>query len=325
MTGWGVVATGGIADVVTSDMLLVPDVEVRAVSSRDTARAADFARKHGIARSYGDYRELLADPSVDVVYVATPHSSHFEVARDALLAGKAVLCEKPLTVHLEDTEELVALARRQGVFLMEAMWTRFNPLVRRLRRLVGDGAIGTVRSVQADFGAVFPGELTHRLWDPALGGGSLLDVGIYPVSFAQMLLGEPESIVAHGSLHNTVDAEAALLLRYPDGAFAQLSSSLVGHYPITATVVGTAGRIELPPAFFRANELVLTVLGAEAERETLTFQGHGYEYQIAEVHALVSAGKTESPEMTLDETLAVARTLGTALGLLGVTYPKTVR
>jgi predicted dehydrogenase len=318
--GWGVVATGGIADVVTSDMRRADGTEVRAVSSRDIRRAAEFAARHEIAKSYGDYRELIADPAVDVVYVATPHSSHYAVTREALLAGKAVLCEKPLTVSLAAAEELVALARQQGVFLMEAMWTRFNPLVRRMRQLIKDGAIGQIRSVQADFGGLFPEDLTHRVWDPAAGGGSLLDVGIYPVSLAHMLLGEPAGIVTHGLVRNGVDAEAALLLKYPDGVFAQLSSSLIGDYPVQATIVGTKGRIELLPEFFKVSEMV--VLG---ERESISLDGNGYTYEIAEVNERILAGDTESPEMPLDDTLAVMRTLTTALEQLGVNYPNTVR
>lgn len=315
------VATGGIADVVTSDMKLVPDVEVRAVSSRDSSKAAAFAARHGIPSSYGDYHDLLLDPTVDVVYVATPHSSHHVVARNALLAGKAVLCEKPLTVSLRDAEDLVDVARKQGVFLMEAMWTRFNPLIRLLRKLVADGAIGSIRSVHADFGEPFPHNPAHRLWDPAAGGGSLLDLGVYPVSFTQMLLGEPESIATHGTLIDGVDAEAALLLRYPNGVSAHLSSSLVGNYPIAATVVGTQGRIEIPPLFYRPTELVVIRPDAQPDTHTLELQGFGYHYQVAEVNERVAAGDRESPEMRLDETLAVMRTLTKALDQLGVSYP----
>lgn len=321
MTRWGVVATGRIADVVTSDMALVPDAEVLAVSSRSTPKAEEFARKHGIPRFYGDYHDMLADPDIDVVYVATPHSSHYVVARNALLAGKAVLCEKPITVSLKDAEKLVELARRQHVFLMEAMWTRFNPLVKRVRDLVADGAIGTVRSVHADFGEPFPHDPAHRSWDPAAGGGSLLDLGVYPVSFAHMLLGEPTSVATQGTLIDGVDAEAALLLRYRRGAFAQLSSSLVGCYPIAATVVGTAGRIEIPPVFYRPTEFTVVRPGQPAEKHTLELVGHGYQYQIAEVVRCLRAGETESPGMPLDDTLAVMRTLAEALDQLGVSYP----
>jgi predicted dehydrogenase len=322
--GWGVVATGGIADVVTSDMRLVSGTAVRAVSSRDVHRASEFASRHEIPKAYGDYRELIADPSVDVVYVATPHSSHYSVAREALLAGKAVLCEKPLTVSLAAASELVAVARERGVFLMEAMWTRFNPLVRKLRQLVKDGSIGQVRSVHADFGGLFPSDLTHRVWDPAAGGGSLLDVGIYPVSLAHMLLGAPTDIVTHGLVRNGVDASAALLLRYPDGVFAQLSSSLIGDYPVQATIVGTKGRIELLPEFFRVTSMVVTH-GTSQRVEEADLHGHGYTYQIAEVNERILAGDKESPEMPLDDTLAVMRTLTTALDQIGVIYPDTVR
>jgi predicted dehydrogenase len=316
--GWGVVATGGIANVVTSDMLLVDDTEVRAVASRDIGRAQEFAAKYGIAKPYGDYRELIADPGVDVVYIASPHSGHYDVAKEALLAGKAVLCEKPITVTLAAAEELVAVARDRGVFLMEAMWTRFNPLVRKLRGLVADGAIGEVRTVQADLGAVFP-------TDPMLGGGSLLDVGIYPVAFTQMLLGEPAEIVTHGLVRNEVDAHASLLLRYPDGVSALLFSSIVASCPSKATVVGTKGRIELGAPFFATREMVLTVEGSDPVVEKNDLWGNGYTYQIAEVNERVRNGDKESPEVTLDDTLAVARILSTALAQLGVSYPDTVR
>jgi hypothetical protein len=154
--GWGVVATGGIANVVTSDMLLVDDTEVRAVASRDLGRAQGFAAKYGIPKPYGDYRELIADPDVDVVYIASPHSGHYDVAKEALLAGKAVLCEKPITVTLAAAEELVTIARDRGVFLMEAMWTRFNPLVRKLRRLVADGWSARSGLSRPTWGALFP-------------------------------------------------------------------------------------------------------------------------------------------------------------------------
>lgn len=302
-------------------MKLVPGTDVRAVSSRDSTKAAAFAKRHGIPKSYGDYHDLLADPDVDVVYVATPHSSHHVVARNALLAGKAVLCEKPLTISLKDTEDLVELARKRGVFLMEAMWTRFNPLIRKLRQLVADGVIGTVRSVHADFGEPFPHNPAHRLWDPAAGGGSLLDLGVYPVAFAQMLLGEPESLAVHGTLIDGVDAEAALLSRYANGAFAQLSSSLVGTYPNGATIVGTQGRIEIPPPFYRPTVLNVVHPDATVDTHTLELEGFGYHYQIAEVNERVAAGDTESPQMPLDDTLAVMRTLCEALDQLGVSYP----
>jgi predicted dehydrogenase len=316
MVRWGVIATGGIADVVTSDLLRVPGAEVVAVSSRALPRAQEFAAKHGIPRAYGSYDDLLADPDVDVVYVATPHAQHHEVARAALLAGKHVLCEKAFTLTLEDAQDLVGLARDRGLFLMEAMWTRFNPLIRRLKTLVAEGAIGELRAVHADFGFTAGYDPEHRLWNPALGGGALLDLGVYVVSFAHMLLGVPESVTVHGSLAPTgVDADAALLLGYSDGAHALLTCSLTSTPETRAVVIGTKGRIEVPEPFY--NPAAIVVNGVEERAE---LDGVGYTYQLREVTERITAGDLESPEMQLDDTLAVMRTVTIALNGLGVTY-----
>jgi len=313
---WGVVAPGGIADVVTSDLLRVRGAEVLAVSSRAHERAKQFAEKHGIPRAYGGTEDLLADPDVDVVYVATPHAQHHAVTKAALLAGKHVLCEKAFTLTLADAQELVDLARERNLFLMEAMWTRFNPLIRRVKALIAEGAIGDVRAVHADFGFTASYDPEHRLWNPALGGGALLDLGVYPVSFAHMVLGEPESITVHGSLAPSgVDADAALLLAYEGGAHALLTCSLISTPGVTAAIVGSGGRIEIPEPFY--NPAAIVVNGVEERAE---LEGYGYTPQLTEVTQRVAAGYTESPEMTLDDTLAVMRTLTTALGALGVNY-----
>ncbi|MET1071122.1 MAG: Gfo/Idh/MocA family oxidoreductase [Umezawaea sp.] len=315
---WGVVAPGGIADVVTSDLVRVRGAEVVAVSSRALPRAQAFAAKHGIPRAYGATADLLADPEVDVVYVATPHAQHHEVVREALLAGKHVLCEKPFTLTAADARELADLAKERGLFLMEAMWTRFNPLVRRIRELIAEGAIGDVRAVHADFGFTADYDPEHRLWNPALGGGALMDLGVYPVSFAHMVLGEPESVTVHGSLAPTgVDADAALLLAYPGGAHALLTCSLISTPEVRATIVGSGGRIEVPEPFF--NPAAIVVNGVEERAE---LDGNGYTPQLAEVTQRISNGYTESPEMPLDDTVAVLRTLTTALAALGVDYAK---
>ncbi|RIQ17215.1 Gfo/Idh/MocA family protein, partial [Jiangella rhizosphaerae] len=196
--GWGVVATGAIARNIAGDLRLLEHTRLAAVSSRRLDRAEAFAAEFGVDRAYDDVRALVDDPAVDVVYVATPHAQHAPVVEAALDAGKAVLCEKAFTMSLADTTRLTELARERGVFCMEDMWTRFNPLIVQLRQLVADGAIGDVRAVTADLGFVAPPDRTHRLWDPALGGGVLLDVGIYPVAFAQMLLGAPSALTVTG-------------------------------------------------------------------------------------------------------------------------------
>ncbi|MGW0522162.1 Gfo/Idh/MocA family protein [Crossiella sp. NPDC003009] len=319
---WGVVATGGIAGAVTSDLLLVPGIEVHAVSSRALAKAEEFAGRFGIPRAYGDYHELLADPDVDVVYVATPHSQHHEVASAALRAGKNVLCEKAFTITVAQAEELVALAESRGLFLMEAMWTRFIPLVRKLRALLADEAIGEIRLVRADFGFRAPYDPGHRLWSPALGGGALLDLGVYPVSFAHMVLGVPSELHVHGSRAATgVDAEAALLLGYPDGAQALLSTSLLAGTGVTAEVVGTTGRIEVASPFYAPTAMTLHRNGAEPETFRHELWGNGYTYQAREVVEQIAAGEVESPEMAWADSVNVMRTLCAALGRMGVAHP----
>jgi predicted dehydrogenase len=314
---WGVVATGGIAAVVTGDLQRLPDAEVLAVSSRDIRRAESFAAAHGIPRAYGDYPSLLDDPDVDVVYVATPHSQHHEVSKAALVAGKHVLCEKPIALEVGHAEELADLARRRGLFLLEGMWTRFNPLIRTLRRLVGEGVIGEVRSVRADFGFAQPYDPEHRLWNPALGGGALYDLGVYPVAFAHMLLGAPESVTAHGRLAaNGVDADAGLMLRYPGGAHALLGCSLISPLAVAASVVGTKGRIELPEMFYRPTVMTAHI-GDESETYGIDLDGEGFTYQLTAVMDGIRAGAVESPEMRHDDTIAVLRTLVSAVDGLG--------
>ncbi|WP_158848451.1 Gfo/Idh/MocA family protein [Saccharothrix deserti] len=312
---WGVVATGWIADVVTGDLRLLPDVEVLAVSSRALPKAEAFAAKHEIPRAYGDYTDLLADPDVDVVYVATPHAQHHAVTRAALEAGKHVLCEKPATLTLPDLQDVVDLARERGLFFMEAIWTRFNPLIVRLGELIAAGEIGDVRSIHADFGFTLDHDPAHRLWSKALGGGALFDLGIYPVSFAHLLLGEPATVAAHGSMVEGVDAEIGMLLGYSDGAHALLGASLVSPLRSGAVVYGTRGLVELPEALFNPSRIVVN--GVEHRHEQ---EGAGYVPQLREVVNRVRAGETESPSMRHAESLAILRTMTRAAEQVGLTY-----
>ncbi|WP_405897486.1 Gfo/Idh/MocA family oxidoreductase [Streptomyces sp. NBC_00727] len=322
---WGVLATGGIAATFTADLQAMPGAEVVAVASRSDASARAFAERFGIPRAYGDWAGLVADDEVDVVYVATPHSAHREAAALALAAGKHVLCEKAFTLNEREARELVTLARDRGVFLMEAMWTYCNPVIRRLTELVRDGAIGEIRTVQADFG--FAGDLGpgHRLRDPRLGGGALLDLGVYPVSFAQLLLGEPDRVRADALLSpEGVDLNTGMLLGWDSGATALLSCSIVGHHPTAATVIGTGGRIDIPHSFFHPQGFVLHRAGAEPEEITSGPgpQGlSGMQYEAAEVMRAVLAGETESPLVPLEGSLAVMRTLDAVRDRIGVRYP----
>jgi predicted dehydrogenase len=309
---WGILGTGGIAATFTEDLLRMPDQQVAAVGSRSTESAAAFAERYGIPHAYGDYAELAADGSLDVIYVATPHSGHHAAALLCLRAGRAVLCEKAFTVTAAEAEELVATARARNLFLMEAMWTRFSPGIVRLRELVAEGVIGEVRSVTADFSFSFPYDPTHRLFDPDLGGGALLDLGVYPVSFAWMLLGEPATVHAVAGLApNGVDANTGILFGYQNGAVALLHCSLEAEGPVAATVLGTKGRIDVHAPFFRPPALTVRPSGGEPWTYSVELDGHGYTYQAAEVAARLRAGELESPVMPLDETVAIMRTLDT--------------
>lgn len=322
---WGILATGGIAASFTADLLDLPDAEVVAVASRKEASAKAFAERFGIERAYGDWAALAADEDVDVVYVATPHAAHREAAGLCLEAGRAVLCEKAFALNAREAAELVTLARSRGVFLMEAMWMYCNPLVRRLKALVDDGAIGEVRTVQADFGLAGPFPPAHRLRDPAQGGGALLDLGVYPVSFAQLLLGEPAAVTASAQLSEEgVDLQTGMLLSWDDGAHALLHCALNAGTGVTASVTGSAGRIDVPGGFFCPERFVLHRDGRDPE-EFLAKPEDGphdsMRHEAIEVMRRIRAGDTESPLVPLEGSLAVMRTLDTVRERVGVRYP----
>ncbi|MEU3794197.1 Gfo/Idh/MocA family protein [Streptomyces fructofermentans] len=326
---WGVLATGGIAAAFTADLVDLPDAEVVAVASRTEASAGAFAERFGIPRAYGDWETLAADEDVDVVYVATPHAAHRAAAGLCLEAGRNVLCEKAFTLNAREARELVDLAARHGSFLMEAMWMYCNPLVRRLKGLVDDGAIGEVRTVQADFGLAGPFPPTHRLRDPAQGGGALLDLGVYPVSFAHLLLGEPSDVMARAVLsEESVDLQTGMLLSWESGALASLHCSLVGGTSVSASVTGSLGRIDIPGGFFHPDRFVLHRDGRDPEEFTADPADGprtSLKHEALEVMRCLRAGERESPLVPLDGTLAVMRTLDTVRDRIGVHYPNEQR
>ncbi|GAA4048560.1 Gfo/Idh/MocA family oxidoreductase [Streptomyces shaanxiensis] len=322
---WGILATGGIAAAFTADLVDLPDAEVVAVASRSQASADAFAERFGIARAYGDWNALAQDGDIDVVYVATPHSAHRAAAGLCLEAGHNVLCEKAFTLNAREAEELVALAEARGSFLMEAMWMYCNPLIRRLKALVDDGAIGEVRHVQADFGLAGPFPPAHRLRDPAQGGGALLDLGVYPVSFAQLLLGEPSDVTARATLSaEGVDLQTGALLSWDSGALASVHCSIVGGTATSASVTGSGGRIDVPNGFFFPDRFVLHRDGRDPEEFTADPADgprNSLRHEAAEVMRALRAGETESPLVPLDGTLAVMRTLDAIRDRVGVRYP----
>jgi predicted dehydrogenase len=317
---WGILSTGGIADSFASDLRFVPDAEAAAVGSRTLASASAFAQRHGIARAHGSWQELADDPEVDVIYVATPHQAHHEAALTCLRAGKAVLCEKPFTLDLASSEELVETARTAGLFLMEAMWTRCFPAVHRIAALIADGAIGRVTAIHADFGISGRFEPTHRLRAPELGGGALLDLGVYPITFAHMYLGAPSSVSAwaHFGPEGT-DENTAVVLGYESGAVAALTCSIIGDSPRRAIITGTQGRIEVPRDFFRPSGFELWRRDT-VERFDDPFEGLGYHFEATEVQNCLTAGRLESDVVPLSETLSVMSTLDAARAKIGLSY-----
>ncbi|WP_329133734.1 Gfo/Idh/MocA family protein [Streptomyces sp. NBC_00670] len=322
---WGILATGGIAAAFTADLVDLPDAEVVAVASRSTESAKAFADRFGIGRAYGDWESLARDEDVDVIYVATPHAAHRAAAGLCLEAGRNVLCEKAFTLNLREAEELVALAKEHGGFLMEAMWMYCNPLVRRLKALVDDGAIGEVRTVQADFGLAGPFPPAHRLRDPAQGGGALLDLGVYPVSFAQLLLGEPTGITSRAVLSEEgVDLQTGALFTWDSGALASLHCSINGGTAVVASVTGSKGRIDIPSGFFHPERFVLHRDGRDPEEFTADPADGprtSFRHEAREVMRALRAGEKESPLVPLDGTLAIMRTLDTIRAQIGVRYP----
>ncbi|MET9042674.1 Gfo/Idh/MocA family protein [Streptomyces sp. NPDC003631] len=322
---WGILATGGIAAAFAADLVDLPDAEIVAVASRTEETAGAFAERFGIPRAYGRWDALAEDADVDVVYVATPHSAHRVAAGMCLEAGRNVLCEKAFTLNTREAEELVSLAQERGAFLMEAMWMYCNPLVRRLKALVDDGAIGEVRSIQADFGLAGPFPPSHRLRDPALGGGALLDLGVYPVSFAHLLLGEPADIAARAVLSEEgVDLQTGALLSWESGALASVHCSLHGGTPVTAAVTGSLGRIEVPQGFFYPDRFVLHRDGQDPEEfraDPADGPRNSLKHEAAEVMRALRAGETESPLVPLEGSLAVMRTLDAIRERIGVRYP----
>jgi predicted dehydrogenase len=308
---WGILGTGAIAHAFSADLLLLPDHEIVAIGSRSQSSADEFAASLGTGpRAHGSYADLAADDGVDVVYIATPHSGHHPAALLCLKAGRAVLVEKPFGLNAEQAVEVAEAAKAADRFCLEAMWTRFNPVIARVRDLVADGGIGDVRAVYADFGFAASYDPAGRLFDPALGGGALLDLGIYPVSLAAMLLGPPSTVKAiAGTAPTGVDANTGILLGYRSGAVAVLHASLQADTPTVATIMGTTGRIELPTPFFKPSSLTLHRRDTEPDTFSVDLFGGGYTYQAQEVARCMRAGLLESPLLPLAETIAIMRTM----------------
>jgi predicted dehydrogenase len=326
VTRWGILATGRIARDFARDLGAVPGAEIAAVGSRSQESADAFAA--GLAgrsrvRAHASYDGLVADPDVDIVYIATPHVFHLENARLAFRAGKHVLCEKPLAINLAEAEAMVEAARQSGCFLMEAMWMACNPVVRALRDGVERGRFGTPRQLHADVGFVGRQPPTGRLFDPGLGGGALLDLGVYPLTFAHLMLGPADSMVASATLSEQgVDLDVALAGRHGQ-AVSALTASMTSVSPRTATIATAEGRIDVPRSFHVPPYATWTPAHGDPERvdglEPLIGTGLGNE--AAHVQECLHAGRLESPLVPLGQTLTLIRQMDEVRRQIGVSYP----
>ena len=319
---WGILGPGKIAHKFAAALNHTEGAQLAAVASRDVRRAETFASQFGAARTYSDYRQLVEDPSVDMIYVATPHAFHHEHTLLCLQHQKAVLCEKPLALNTGQVSNMIATAKQQRTFLMEAMWSRCLPFARKIEELISQDVLGPVQYVRADFGFRAPFNPAGRLFDTALGGGSLLDVGIYPVFLATLLLGEPSGIQAAGRLTSTgADESCNIQLRYSGGRSASLLSSIGMQTSLTAEIVGTKGRIEIPAPWYKTERFTLYIGFNESQQEFLFPHHHnGYEYEIREAIRCFREGLTESPLLPHSFSLQLSRIMDAVREQCGVVY-----
>jgi predicted dehydrogenase len=321
---WGILGTGFIAKTFASALSGMQNAEIQAVGSRYKDTAEGFAKAFNAKRAYAGYEALACDPEVDVIYISSPHSCHAEHTLLCLKAGKAVLCEKPLAINATQAEVMIRTARERNLFLMEAMWTHFLPAMERFRGLVIEGAIGEPRLLAADFGFRTDFNPKSRLFDPALGGGALLDVGVYGVSLASMLFGSITGVTGLAHLGPTrVDEQSAMVLSCDGGRLAVLYAATRTETPQEVTLMGTAGRIRIHSPWWQTKRLTLNNVDGEQMMD-VPYEGNGYQYEAEEVHRCLKEGRRESTLMPLDKTLAITRAMDALRTQWGVRYPGEV-
>ena len=318
---WGILGPGNIAKQFATGLQAVSGAKLLSVGSRSQEKADAFADQFDAPKRHASYEALAADPEVDVVYIATPHPGHKAAALLCIEHGKAVICEKPFTINAAEAEEVITAARAKGVFVMEAMWTRFFPAMVHVRKLLEDGAIGDVRLLQADFGFRTDINPKGRLFDPALGGGGLLDVGVYAISLASMIFGTASQVTGLAHLGETgVDEQAAIVLGYPGGGLASITTGIRINTPHEAHILGTDGHIKLHGPWWKPATMTISS-GGKSEEVTIPYESVGMNYEAEEVNRCLRAGETESAILPLDETLAIMKTMDKLRAQWGLKYP----
>jgi len=321
---WGILSTGNIAQQFTQDLALVEDAEVLAVGSRSQESADAFAKEHSIPRAYSSYQALVDDPDVDVVYIGTPHVFHKENMLMCLHAGKHVLCEKPFTINTQEADECIALAREKNLFLMEAVWTQFIPAIIKIQDALNNDIIGKQLSVQANFSFHMPFDPAHRLFNKALGGGALLDVGVYTLTIATMILGMPDDIASQALMGESgVDEQVSMLLKYENGASALLHAGINGEMTNQAVIKGTTGTLTIHDPFWHPTRYTVKKYGTDAE-ETIEIphEGFGYAYEARAVHTQLRAGAIEHPAMSHATTRQMMQLCDDLRESWGLVYPQ---
>lgn len=319
---WGIIGCGGIAHTFAKGLNKIANGSLAAVASNSQERANAFAATYNVDKRYNSYQDIVDDKDIDAIYIATTHNFHFENAKLCLLHGKHVLCEKPLTVNARQAEELIAIAKNNHVFLMEAVWTRFLPAIKKLQQVIATGIIGDILTVKADFSISGNFEPSHRLLNKTLAGGALLDLGIYPITFAHIVFGQhPEKIKSSAVMGETgVDESSFYLFEYPSGQHATLSSSFIEHSPTQAIISGSKGYISVPE-FLAAKEFSIHLPNKPVTTETFKrSDDENFMYEISHAITCINKGLTESPEFPLSETLNVMKTMDTLRSQWGLVY-----
>jgi predicted dehydrogenase len=319
---WAILGLGNIAHKFAESLALLPNARLHAVASRDAAKAQEFATRFGVPHAVGSYDELLTVPEIDVVYVATPHTEHYAHTLLCLRAGLPVLCEKPFAVNAQQAQQMRQEAEAKGVFLMEAFWTRFFPAIHKALELVAAGTIGEIKHLSADFGFVAPYVPEGRLFNPALAGGSLLDIGVYPLFISKLFLGEPQEIRTVATRAGTgVDVNCAMALAYEGGATASLFSTIAAQTDNQCILYGSHGQLHLTGRFHAASGITLKLPNQEPQHISCEKQGYGYQYEAEHVQQCLAQGLTESPLLPLQFSLELMQQLDVIRQQIGLRYP----